>query len=565
MAKVIHTYEPITAGVVLDVDPGHTISGYLEVSGTVLSGPVVCAYNGRPALRDEWDDIVIADNDVVIFLNLPGNNQEGGSNPARIAGMIGIMALAFTVPGMAPAAWGLVNASGGLTFMGAMVSAGINIAGTMALNAIIPEQIPQVGTDAITAPDNTYSLNVPNNMAKLNGTKPVQFGRIKRTPPLAWQAWSEYIDNEQYVYIGLALGQGYFAVHQMLFGLLNFNDVSSGLEYSVLDPGASQPYENNVYSVGVNQELRRTNDYSATHTMWLFANGKIQSDYDNEKMLQFQVDDIVQVSNTNYNNGLYTVTEVGQGNNSSYIIVDSTLTEEESLPGVTVACATDWIKYTNYVTLPESGQQTSRLDFDIVCPGGLYTASTTDTDLHLCTVEFEIRIQEINLSGLPIGGEVVYTAESIEANTNQPIRKTYSYTNLPWVTYGKRYKVRLARKAASTSTLKVDTIHWVSVKAFLPKTSGFADVTTIAIKAQATDGLNGDALSNVKVVSTAKKPKWDGNSWSEPVATSSIAWAAADWCRNNKYSIGLDDSFIDLDKLLALDAIWTARTQNYMR
>jgi len=78
--------------------------------------------------------------------------------------------------------------------------------------------------------------------------------------------------------------------------------------------------------------------------------------------------------------------------------------------------------------------------------------------------------------------------------------------------------------------------------------------------AEASDKLNGDVADKLNVTVTRKLYTWDGDEWTPvPVETRSIAWALADICKSTVYGMGLDDSHIDLDALLALDAIWDAR------
>ena len=85
----------------------------------------------------------------------------------------------------------------------------------------------------------------------------------------------------------------------------------------------------------------------------------------------------------------------------------------------------------------------------------------------------------------------------------------------------------------------------------------------IAMRMRATNNLSRQASRKISVLATRKRPVWDGTSWLAPQVTRSIAWALADAARDTDYGAKLAEARIDLDALLALDAIWAGRGDKF--
>jgi hypothetical protein len=201
-----------------------------------------------------------------------------------------------------------------------------------------------------------------------------------------------------------------------------------------------------------------------------------------------------------------------------------------------------------------SGTQTNRLAVDVVCPRGLYFA-TDEGALLAKSMSFTVRARAVDDDGAAIGGWVVIGSESISAATTTPLRRSYSYS----VTAG-RYEVEVYRTdAKDTSTRAGHELVWAGLRAYLTTSADFGNVTLLAVKIRATNNLSQQASRKINVISTRKLFYWTGASWAGPVATRSIAWALADACR----AVGLADSRIDLDGLVALDAEWQARGDTF--
>src|SRR5690606_9211615 len=93
---------------------------------------------------------------------------------------------------------------------------------------------------------------------------------------------------------------------------------------------------------------------------------------------------------------------------------------------------------------------------------------------------------------------------------------------------------------------------WVGLRAFIPSSKDYGNVTLLAVKARASNNLNGNSSNRINVITTRKLPIWDGSTWSAPTTTRSVVWAFCNILRAS-YNLNLADSYIDLSTLLSLN------------
>lgn len=204
-------------------------------------------------------------------------------------------------------------------------------------------------------------------------------------------------------------------------------------------------------------------------------------------------------------------------------------------------------------TANAAGTTANRLAVDVLAPRGLYEVNVTTGGLNSKTIFFTVEARQIDDSGTAIGSWLILGTESLQAATLTPQRRSYSYS----LGTAGRYEVRLTRtNNDDTATTIGHTLDWVGLRAYLIDSSDFGDVTLLAIRARATNQLSQTSSRKIAVVATRKLPIWDGEAWSAANETTrSIAWALAYMAKQ----AGFPDARIDLDGLLALDAIWAAR------
>lgn len=206
-----------------------------------------------------------------------------------------------------------------------------------------------------------------------------------------------------------------------------------------------------------------------------------------------------------------------------------------------------------------SNTTANRLEIDLVWETGLfYARSSGDTDPATTTIIAEYR--EIDGSGTAIGDWTELVTETVTDTRRAPLRMTRGIDVEPG-----RYEVRVRRGEAQNNGPKVfNRCVWEGLRAYLEDDAKtYTGLTVLAVRARATGNLNSNSSRRFNVVATRKLPVIDSNgAWSDPVATTSIAWALADIVRA-EYGADRADAYLDIDKLEELNVIWAARGDEF--
>lgn len=195
------------------------------------------------------------------------------------------------------------------------------------------------------------------------------------------------------------------------------------------------------------------------------------------------------------------------------------------------------------------------LAVDVVMSRGMYYAND-DGGLDAVSISWIAEAQAIDDDGVAIGAWFTLGAHSVRQSTSTPLRFSYKYA----VPSG-RYQVRLTRTdTKQTGSRYGHQLDWYGLRAYLPGSQAYGNVTMLALKMRATNNLSSQASRKINLIATRKLQTWHPlTGWSaETVPTRSIAWAIADICRA-EYGAELPDSRIGLQALYELDAIWAAR------
>ncbi len=234
----------------------------------------------------------------------------------------------------------------------------------------------------------------------------------------------------------------------------------------------------------------------------------------------------------------------------SNVITSVEVAGQEALTGV-------WLG--PFVANP-AGSSCQQLGVDVLLPRGFYYANDSG-GLNSVSTTFTVQARTIDDDGVATGVWATIGTHTISKATTTPQRISYRYA----VTAG-RYEVRFQR----TDTKQTDSrygheVDWAGLRAYLPETHDFGNVTLLAIRMRATNNLSSQASRKIFVTATRKLRTWNPDTgWSATKAPSrSIAWAIADASRNTEYGAGLPDSRIDLAGLYALDQLWENRNNHF--
>lgn len=204
----------------------------------------------------------------------------------------------------------------------------------------------------------------------------------------------------------------------------------------------------------------------------------------------------------------------------------------------------------------DAGTQATVLEWDVVLPRGLYYQDDEgELVSHTVTANFSYR--PIDDSGSPLGPYVTVPFTKALA-TNTPQR----FTVIVPVSAG-RYEVKAVRSGLAEGTSRyAEVVQWYQLRAELPSTKDYGNVTTIAVRSRATNNLNNKTRQRFNTIGTRKLEQWNGSSWTAAAATRNPAWAFADILRSS-YGGQLDNDKIALDALLTLAGKFSAGGWNF--
>src|SRR3546814_14445921 len=118
--------------------------------------------------------------------------------------MVAVIALSIVAPYLAPVTWGV----GAGTLGGTLISAGIAIAGQLAISALVPPPSQNLGSLSGTDRESSPTLSGARNQPIPFGVVAGLLGRFKQTPPLAGRTYTELVGDDQYLRLLASWGLG---------------------------------------------------------------------------------------------------------------------------------------------------------------------------------------------------------------------------------------------------------------------------------------------------------------------------------------------------------------------
>lgn len=169
------------------------------------------------------------------------------------------------------------------------------------------------------------------------------------------------------------------------------------------------------------------------------------------------------------------------------------------------------------------------------------------------TVEILVEAQMIDDDETPLGDVVALETLSFTAATRSALRSSHK-----WFVPEGRWRMRLTRQTAEGGEQTFDTALWAGLKGILPGGRTWSGIELLAVRVEVGEAFAAQSARQVRAVKTRKLPVWDGTGWTAPQPTREIAWTVAEVARAHDR---LDD--IDMDELLALHDVWTARGDRF--
>ena len=194
------------------------------------------------------------------------------------------------------------------------------------------------------------------------------------------------------------------------------------------------------------------------------------------------------------------------------------------------------------------------IEIDVQLPAGIRSVTGGGAD-ELAEVRLEIYLRRVDANGLPIGGTTRLNTEVIRNNTPEVVRMTFRYDNLTGT--GWQFLARRIAPTLSMTDPADNPLTLAAARLQVAPTAGtvYGDVTLMAVRIKAINGIGGNAQSRVRVDCTRRVENYISNPGAL-IATASPADAFADIYANPIYGAGRPVSELDTGKLAALKSWW---------
>lgn len=504
--------------------PGSTVADWMRMQAIdEFPLPTICLVNGQPLLRRDWAIRPLAMQDVVVLVSLPGGGGGGGgSNPLRAVLSIAVMVMApYAAAGLMGYGFGAAGLAAAQAAMGAigfsLVAAGVSMVGMALVNALVPLPSMNVPTAQVgQSPSPTYSLQAQGNAARLQQPVPVIYGHHRVFPDFGAMPYTEYADNDQFLYQLLVIGQGEYVIHDIRIDdtpVRYFEEI----ETLIIPPGGQ---------------------------------------------------------NTLFNHDVVTASEVaGQ---EIWAVGDPNAPQEPVNPDDPSSTDTQGEQIGPFAVNPPQ-TQIDTIGVDIMLPRGLFYANDSGSQ-DAKTVRWQVRARPVDDNGVPGAWITLAAEETISAASSDVIRRSYLYAVTPG-RYEVQVS-RLDTKDMSARAgheLRWDGLRGYLVNPQLPAGITFL---AMRLRATSNLSMRSSRQVNCLVTRKlpiwvppggqiyvprfmdwlfGKTYRTSSGEWTTyTVATNSIAWAFADAVRAD-YGAKLGDDRIDLTTLAQMDATWTAR------
>jgi len=477
-----------------NVIPGATISESIETAG--LSNANLSIYCEDDLIpRAKWGSFKIRQNKIITVFVFPSGGGDG-KNPMRTILMVATLALAVAAPYMAPAAWNM----GAGTIGGGFLSAGVGIAGSLAVNAICPPPAIDAGGFASNMGiQNSFSITGTKNRSAPFGTVPKIYGTHRIFPPLSSKPYTELIGNDQYIRMLFCLGLGDLDLSEHKIGetaIADFDDCEI-----VVGTTENLP---SIYETNVQQD-----DYNNLLPSWEYQTGSggWPTHVDTEwTVITAAVNASEIIFDLTAPQGLFYLDRYVPNNKHALGI---TLAAQKSVSGSGVwesipefqEVIPVWPWTTNRIGMVGEDGTALRQSFRL----------SVDPD-----EQWEIRIRRIWLS--IAGGDSVWAQDPCHEDHSD-----YLYNDLYW---------------SSMRSVIVTSDSDAPVKA--------PNMNLVALRIKATEQLSG-IVDTYNCVASAKLKTYDGSAWTAPLTTSSPAWAYVDVLTGDANKRPLANSRLDAD------------------
>jgi len=192
---------------------------------------------------------------------------------------------------------------GGSAILAWLANTAIMMAVNFAVSKLFAPDTPSVQSQG--SPSSVYSLNNAQNQAKLGQPIPVGYGSFRMYPSYIEQPYYKYENNDEYLYLLLAIGQGRYSIDKLMIDNMdvthhadvqyklinkeNFHDINGFVGYSEYN------MRNNLLSTPTGYEVKDTESefFEIDNTAWgwefdfVFPRGLLQVSQESDTQGQY--------------------------------------------------------------------------------------------------------------------------------------------------------------------------------------------------------------------------------------------------------------------------------------
>ena len=207
--KRFSPFEPAIQDIQLPA--GATIADIIVAAGMRPSPGLRVFIGDREIPEDAWDHVRPRAGRRVLLAMAPLGGGGGGKTILRLVASIAIIAGAIALGPVLAGAIGFSTTTFGVSASlaataGQIATGIIGLAGTLALNALIPPSSSSYSGDS--GPTSSPSLTGSRNSLLPYGVVPQPFGAIRMVPPLGAATYTEIVGDDQYLRCLFVIGKG---------------------------------------------------------------------------------------------------------------------------------------------------------------------------------------------------------------------------------------------------------------------------------------------------------------------------------------------------------------------
>jgi len=225
---------------------GQTVRQILIANGVDQHQPIVIVVNDRLLTVREWDTVCPDPGSIINVKAEVAGGGGGGNKVLNTVLMVAVLIAAVVIAG--PSGLALTGTAYSLTV------AGIMIAGSLIVNALVPILPPSAatidtasGSNATSSP--TYNLSGGSNSIRPYQSMPIVMGTHRFFPDLGALPYTEYRDNDQYLYQIFHFGLSDLTLTDFKIGTNDLTNYSEYTWYDQSSDGRISAFPGNVDSL----------------------------------------------------------------------------------------------------------------------------------------------------------------------------------------------------------------------------------------------------------------------------------------------------------------------------